>query len=169
MLERLQAEALPGSEESHFARLHLAEILVETSPWRAATLARSCLQEREDDRSWAVLGLAMALLGHFRSAVRGYRKALALNPGCTSYAHNLGHLYDMALDDPRGGLEFLRAAFRADPMEAEIAASYAHALLRTGQREPAEAVLRETGRCSAEIGRTLDRWLARAARPCCRS
>src|SRR5258708_35787159 len=46
MLHRLARLARDGSEESLFANLHLAELLVERNPWRAAPCARRLLPPR---------------------------------------------------------------------------------------------------------------------------
>ena len=86
-----------------------------------------------DDGAWAVLGLAQSLLGNYRYAARAYERALALAPNNPWYAHNLGHLYDVALDRPQDALPLLAQATAAQPGEADIAASYAHALARSRQ------------------------------------
>jgi Flp pilus assembly protein TadD len=137
MLENLLKAAPAGSEAAHFAKLQLAELTVMNTPWRAARLARDVLAGGERDRAWAVLALALTLLGHYRGAARAYRKALALSPDCAVYEHNLGHLLDLGLNRPKDAVRYLARAHRGLPDEPEIASSYAHALLRLGQ--PAEA------------------------------
>jgi tetratricopeptide (TPR) repeat protein len=127
-LARLARAAEPESEEWIFAHRHLAELGVEHDPWRAALFARRVLALREDDDgAWAVLGLAQSLLGHYRYAARAYERALELSPGNPWYAHNLGHLYDVALNRPLDALPLLAQATQAETGEADIAASGATA------------------------------------------
>src|SRR5579872_940259 len=93
LLHRLVRLADDGSEESSFANLHLAELLVERNPWRAALCARRVLAHRpEDDRGWATLALCQTLLGNYKFAVRAYHRALSSAPNNPWYSHNLGHL-----------------------------------------------------------------------------
>jgi tetratricopeptide (TPR) repeat protein len=133
MLERLQRVAQEGTDDRRFAERRLAELVLEASPWRAATLVRRLLRDDEaDDACWALMGLAQALLGHHRYAAASYRRALAIDPGNPWYAHNLGHLLDVALDRPRDALGLLRRSTRALPDEPAIACSLAHALFRCG-------------------------------------
>jgi predicted Zn-dependent protease len=142
MLNKLLAHSEPGSVHQSFARGKLAELLLESDPWRSARLAHEQLAVyRDDDRMWAVLGLAHTLLGNLRSAARAYREALALSPYCALYAHNLGHLLDAGLDRPNEALSLLRRAFTDLAHEPEVAGSYAHALLRCGQPDEARRVL----------------------------
>src|SRR5450631_4397494 len=102
MLHRLARLAGDGSDENIFAHLHLAELLVERDPWRAALHARRVLATRpDDDRGWAMLALCQTLLGHYRYAVVAYHRALKSAPSNPWYAHNLGHLLDVALGRPR--------------------------------------------------------------------
>ena len=107
---------------------------------RARSVARGAVRPAghrlrpDDDGAWAVLGLAQSLLGHYRFAARAYERALSLAPNNPWYAHNLGHLYDVALDRPADALPLLERATSAQPNEADIAASYAHALARAGKR-----------------------------------
>src|SRR5215468_732872 len=142
LLARLARAADPDSDEWIYAHRHLAELGVEHDPWRAALFARRVIAHRpDDDGAWAVLGLAQSLLGHFRYAARAYERALALAPDNPWYAHNLGHLYDVALDRPADALPLLSRATFAQPGEADIAASYAHALARCGKISAARRVL----------------------------
>src|SRR5512146_974465 len=105
LLARLARAAAPESEPWIFAHRHLAELGVEHDPWRAALFARRVLALcPDDDGAWAVLGLAQSLLGHYRYATRAYERALQLAPNNPWYAHNLGHLYDVALDRPADAL-----------------------------------------------------------------
>jgi Flp pilus assembly protein TadD len=167
MLARLARAADPDSEAWIYAHRHLAEIGVEHDPWRAALFARRVIAlRRDDDGAWAVLGLAFSLLGHHRAAARAYERALALSPSNPWYAHNLGHLYDVALDRPGDALPLLARAARAEPGEAEIAASYAHALARAGQVASARRVLAHALRHGATADQmALWRWIEAGAPP----
>ena len=147
MLHRLARTAAPGSEERVFAHRQLAELLAEKNPWRAAIYAKRVTEDRpEDDRGWALLGLSQTLLGHYRFAVSAYQKALACAPRNPWYAHNLGHLLDVALDRAGDALEWLQTAY-TDAAElghaasGDIAASFAHALGRAGKVNEAKVVL----------------------------
>jgi tetratricopeptide (TPR) repeat protein len=163
MLERLRAHAPPGTTAACFAGTELAEVLLPTAPWRSAVLVREVLRHEETDRAWAVLGLALSLLGHYRSAKRAFSKALALDPGCSSYAHNLGHLLDAGLNRPEEALPWLQKAALARPADEEVAASYAHALFRTGREADARQVLVSAlGPDSPTVEELLARWSSRA-------
>jgi tetratricopeptide (TPR) repeat protein len=161
MLERLRRHAPPGSEAACFASMELAELLLHENPWAAAVHAKYVLAHVETDRGWAVLGLALALLGHYRSAKVAFESALQLAPACSSYAHNLGHLLDVGLGRPRAALKCLERAHLAEPSDEEIAASYAHALLRSGRNAEARATLqRVLGDEPARVDQLLERWAA---------
>lgn len=164
LLAALARLAEPGSADWLFAHRHLAEIGVEHDPWRAALFARRVLAGvPDDDGAWAVLGLAMSLLGHHRFASHAYERALALAPENPWYAHNLGHLYDV-LDRPQQALPLLARAARSQPQEADIAASYAHALARTGQLAQAKRVLKHAIRRGGTSDQmALWRWLEAGA------
>ena len=165
MLTQLVRHAEAGTAMALDAQTRLAELLVEDAPWQAALLARKVLAHRPDDRLHAVQGLAYTILGHHRSARAAYYRALAIAPRCASYAHNLGHLLDVIFDDATGAVRWLARAQSEAPNEPEISASYAHALLRAGQREAARAVLMSKLRYDAqEADDTLDAWLV--ATPC---
>jgi hypothetical protein len=170
MLHRLARTAAPGSDERVFAHRQLAELLAEKNPWRAAIYAKRVIAERpEDDRGWALLGLSQTLLGHYRFAVSAYQRALSCAPRNPWYAHNLGHLLDVALDRANDALEWLRAAY-ADAAElghaasGDIAASFAHALGRAGRVAEGKKVLLEAmkGGASREHEALL-KWLERGA------
>jgi tetratricopeptide (TPR) repeat protein len=141
MLENLVRAAPAASEAAYFAKLRLSELIVGDAPFRAARLARDVLVRGESDRAWAVLGLAHTLLGNYRVAARSYRRALVLAPDCGVYEHNLGHVLDVALNRPHDALVHLSRAHRELPEEREIASSYAHALLRSGQLDKARKLL----------------------------
>jgi len=158
MLEKLVRAAPAASEAAYFAKLRLSELIVGDAPFRAARLARDVLERGESDRAWAVLGLAHSLLGHFHSAARAYRRALALAPDCAVYEHNLGHVLDVALNRPRDALVHLERAHRGMPEEREIASSYAHALLRSGQAEKARELLLRAVKGVPEAEEILKAW-----------
>ena len=162
MLEHLLREAPTGSDEARLARSHLARLTVAEQPWRALRLARTVLEQGEGDDHvcWAVIGLAHTLLGNYRSARRAYDVAVALAPDHPSYQHNLGHLLDVAFDRPVQALYHLRAAFESMPEEAELAASYAHALVRAGRVAQAERILR--GALGERADGLLAEWLLAA-------
>jgi Flp pilus assembly protein TadD len=167
MVQRLMHQAAPDSPHLNYAKRQLAELIVRREPFRAARLAREVLADnRDDDRAWAALGLACLLMGHFRMAERAYRMAISLVPHCPWYAHNLGHLLDVALERPHEALPLLRMSRRALPHEPEIASSYAHALLMAGDEDGAwkhllEAV--EDNQARAED--LLRKWQSGALRP----
>jgi tetratricopeptide (TPR) repeat protein len=167
LLARLARAASPDSDAWLFAHRHLAELGVEHDPWRAALFARRVLARRpDDDGAWAVLGLAQSLLGHHRYAARAYERALALSPDNPWYAHNLGHLYDVALGRPERALRLLCQAIKAQPEEADIAASYAHALARCGRVVEARRVLGRAIRHGGTADQmALWRWLEAGAPP----
>ena len=143
MLERLVRRAPPGSEPWLLAQRELARSVVEHDPWRAAVHARKAVRQRSDDAAaWALLALAQSLLGHHRYAIRAYRQALRLAPGNPWYMHNLGHLVDVALDDPVTAVGLLRQAYVLLPGNDEVAASYAHALARSGDPGHARHIMR---------------------------
>lgn len=161
LLARITRIAEPGSEPWVAAHRQLAELGVEHDPWRAALFARKVLaHDGQDDGAWAVMGLAQSLLRNFRYAARAYERALALSPDNPWYAHNLGHLYDVALGRPHDALPLLAKASEAQPEEADIAASYAHALARSGKLVLAKRVLKRAIRRGATADQmALWRWL----------
>jgi len=158
MLENLVRAAPAASEAAHFAKLRLSELIVGGAPFRAARLARDVLVRGESERAWAVLGLAHTLLGNYRVAARSYRRALSLAPDCGVYEHNLGHVLDVALNRPHDALPHLARAHRALPDESEIASSYAHALLRSGQLDKARKLLSLAVKNPAEAEEILKTW-----------
>lgn len=164
ILRRLLRVAPADSEDALFAHRHLAEMTVESSPWIAALSARKLVARHpDDDQGWALYGLAMTLLAHYHAAVAAYRRALALCPNNPWYAHNLGHLLDVALDRPNEGLSLLSRAHRRIPEETEIASSYAHALGRVGKLEEARDLLRRSIRDGGNKDqRALLAWLDEA-------
>lgn len=142
MLHRLTRTAARGSEESLFAHQKLAELLIERHPWRATLHAKKVLASLpDDDRAWAVLAACQAMLGNYRYAVSAYQRALESSPSNPSYAHNLGHLLDVALGRPGDAVPWLRSAHEGRADCIEITASYAHALARAGDVAEAKRVL----------------------------
>jgi Flp pilus assembly protein TadD len=159
MLTKLVASAPAGSKEQLFAKLELAELIVQKAPFRAARLALDVIAGDPDARSYGVLGIAYSLLGSFRAAKRAYEHAVALAPDHPAYRHNLGHLLDVALDRPQRALPHLSSAYRSVPDEPALASSYAHALARTGQAAKAVDILVRALDWSPDLaGRTVAAW-----------
>jgi tetratricopeptide (TPR) repeat protein len=165
MLHRLARLATDGSDEHLFAHLHLAELLVERDPWRAALYAKRVLALRpEDDRGWATLALCQTLLGNYRFAVTAYHHALSSAPKNPWYAHNLGHLLDVALDRASDAITWLKQAYDSAPESGDVAASYAHALARVGRLVEARKVLtRAMKRTASREHTAMLRWLDQGA------
>ena len=165
MLHRLTRLADDGSDESLYANLRLAELLVERDPWRAALYARRVLAHRpDDDRGWAILALCQTLLGNYKFAVTAYRHALTGAPENPWYAHNLGHLLDVALGRAGDAVGWLKRAYQSAAYSGEVAASYAHALARVGRLVEARKVLaRAMKRGSSREHAALLRWLEQGA------
>ncbi len=164
-LARLARLAAPSSDDGVFAHRQLAELLVERHPWRAAIYARRALEHRSgDDRAWAILAFCQTLLGNFRCAATAYKRAIACAPANPWYAHNLGHLLDVALGAPDRALPWLRSAYSAKADNSEIVASYAHALARAGHTGEARGVLeRALERFDSRELDALLRWLDQGA------
>lgn len=137
--------AADGSSAAAFAKLHLAEALVEQKPWLASIHARSVLKDDPNEaRAWAVLALGQTHLGNFRYAIRSYARALSLCPENVAYAHNLGHLLDMAEGASEDALPYLEAAYDGAKGSLDILASLLHALVRTGRTGRALLLVSET-------------------------
>ena len=164
-LARLTRLAAPQSDDAIFGNQKLAELLVERDPWRAALYVRRALAHRtDDDRPWAILAFCQTLLGNFRCAASAYQKAIACAPTNPWYAHNLGHLLDVAIGDPARALVWLKLAYQAKSDNSEIVASYAHALARSGRIEDARGLLnRARGRIDSRELDALLRWLDQGA------
>jgi len=165
MLHRLVRLAVDGSDENLFAHLHLAELLVERDPWRAALYAKRVLAHRpDDDRGWATLALCQTLLGNYRFAVSAYHHALTSAPKNPWYAHNLGHLLDVALGQAKDAVGWLKRAYQSAAYSGEVAASYAHALARVGRIAEARKVLaRAMKRTASREHTAMLRWLDQGA------
>ena len=139
LLEELVNKAVEGSEPALFAHRHLAELQLESDPWKAALHLRQVLKHcADDDVLYALSGLCHALLGNYRVAVRAYRQASHLSPQTPWYHHNLGHLTDVALGDPAGAERHLRRAFELEPEHDEIIGSLAHCVARLGDLSEAK-------------------------------
>ncbi|MEM6962437.1 MAG: tetratricopeptide repeat protein, partial [Myxococcota bacterium] len=143
-LQRLLDRAEEGSDDSLYARRHLAELQLESNPWNAALHLRRVIQSHgSDDVLHALMGLAQALLGNYQAAARAYQRALKLAPENPWYHHNLGHLLDVALMKPARAEHHLRRAYQMEPEQDEIAASLAHCLARIHQMNEAEELARQ--------------------------
>jgi len=164
-LARLARLASPSSDDGIFAHRQLAELLVERHPWRAAIYAKKALEHgKTDDRSWAILAFGQTLLGNYRCAASAYKQAIACAPANPWYAHNLGHLLDVALGAPQRALPWLKSAYGAKGDNSEIVASYVHALARAGKTGEARGVLeRALHRFDSRELEALLRWLDQGA------
>lgn len=168
LLDRLVTAAPDGSEDSLFAHRQLAELRVEDHPWRAALhLRRLVAAGAVDDGVHALLGLSHALLGNLRVSIACYRDALTLSPRNPWYHHNVGHLLDVGLDQPRRAIEHLRTAFRLVPDEDEVTASLAHCLARAGELIEARALANNAVEMAPRNAdhQTLLNWIDRGAPP----
>ncbi len=155
---------------------------VTANAWQAATLlhAISRLQESrstrpleqdskessadplpslEHARVQAAFGLACTVLGHYRAAKRAYLRALKVDPHDAVAAHNLGHLLATKLGAPAASLIWLQRAHQGLPDNHEVAASLAHALVKTGQLERAVAILARVLGSSSKAHGIVARWL----------
>jgi predicted Zn-dependent protease len=65
---------------------------------------------------------------------------------------------DVALNRPHDALPHLERAHRFSPGEGEIASSYAHALLRSGQLQKAEQMLLIAVKSPEEAATVLKAW-----------
>ncbi|MCA9583596.1 MAG: tetratricopeptide repeat protein, partial [Myxococcales bacterium] len=162
LLEELKRLAPAGSEASTFAARHLAELLVEDHPWRAALHLRA-LQGTpyEDDEVHGLLGLCHALLGNFRAAVAAYRRAIQWAPHNPWYHHNVGHLLDVAENTPLRAVAHLKVAHELEPEETEISVSLIHCLARLGDLNAAQDLAQRTLRDDSDDPdhRNLLAWL----------
>jgi tetratricopeptide (TPR) repeat protein len=120
----------------------------------------------DDDRGWATLALCQTLLGNYKFAVNAYHRALATAPKNPWYAHNLGHLLDVALGRAGDAIGWLKRAYQTAAYSGEVAASYAHALARVGRLTEARKVLaRAMKRGSSREHSALLKWLEQGAPP----
>ena len=159
MLARLVASAEPGSPEERFAKLELARLALDKEPFRAARLAQELLRHGPDEAALGLLGIAHMRLGHFRAARHAFERALRIVPDDPAVLHNLGHLLDVAFDQPEAALPHLALACRIVTDEPSIASSHAHALARTGQKARAEEILVRNARLSPGLAHaTVEAW-----------
>jgi tetratricopeptide (TPR) repeat protein len=160
--EGLLTQLASVADASLFAHRHLAELHLEGNPWKAALHLRRVLGYcADDDILHALMGLCQALLGNYRVAVRSYREASSLSPQTPWYHHNLGHLVDVALDDPAGAEGHLRRAFELEPEHDEIIGSLAHCVARLGDLDEARSLAtlaQEKGPCNPDH-RVLLEWI----------
>jgi tetratricopeptide (TPR) repeat protein len=158
MLARLVASAKPGSPEERFAKLELARLALDKQPFRAARLAHEVLHYGSDEAALGLLGIAHMRLGNFRAARHAFERALRIVPDDPAVLHNLGHLLDVAFDQPEEALPHLALAWRLAE-EPAIASSHAHALARTGQEARAEQILVRNARLSPGLAHaTVQSW-----------
>lgn len=169
MLRPIVAHTCSRSENGELARLQLAEQLLQSEDpskhaWEAAALTlgllRSTTSAERRARANHALGLAYTVMGHYKAARRAYGRALHDAPDDPVAAHNLGHLLDVVFDRPRSALRWLALAHRELTNDAEVAASYARALCRSGELERARAVLRRAVPEAARVEQWLARWTA---------
>ncbi|MCB9600802.1 MAG: tetratricopeptide repeat protein [Sandaracinus sp.] len=168
LLDRLVEAAEPGSLSALFAHRHLAELRLERHPWRAALhLKHLADADPDDDVPHAMMGLCQALLGNYRASIAAYRRALRCAPRTPWYLHNLGHLLDVALDEPAAALEPLRTAWKLEPDHDEIVASLAHCLARLEQLEEALELARHATELAPKNPdhKRLVGWIERGAPP----
>jgi len=138
LLQRILGLAPENSDDALFAHRHLAELLLEKAPWRAALHVKKALEfDDVDDALHAMMGLCQALLGNYRAAVSAYGRAARLAPNVGWYHHNLGHLLDVALDEPARAEIHLRNACRLASHHDEVVASLAHCLARLDRKDEA--------------------------------
>lgn len=166
LLKKLIERAEVGSRESSFAHRHLAEMHLEESPWNAALHLRRVIDaDPDDDVAHALMGLCQALQGHYRMAASAFRRAVALEPTNPWYNHNLGHLLDVALENPDEAVHYLRKANRARPEQEEVGASLAHCLGRIGRCDEGIVLTRTllSRHPKHDDLRSLLQWLERGA------
>lgn len=167
LLNRILEIAVDGSDDALFAHRQLAELLLEKQPWRAALHVRRVLvHDESDDALHAMMGLCQALLGNYRAAVAAYERATRIAPSVAWYHHNLGHLLDVALDDPKRAETSLRTAYRLASHHDEVVGSLAHCLARVDQRDEALDLAKRARRLKPNkpAHRELLEWIERGGR-----
>ena len=166
LLLKLASEADEATESWLFAHRHLAELYLESNPWKSALhLRRVLVHCGDDDVLHALYGLSHALLGNYRVATRAYRLAAQIAPQTPWYHHNLGHLMDVALEDPVGAESHLRRGYELEPDHDEIIGSLAHCVARLGDlKEARELALlaKKLGPCNPDHRVLLD-WIDQGA------
>lgn len=138
----------------------------EIDPWTAALHARRLLaSDPNNPGAWGAMALAQALLGNYGAAIKGYRAARDLAPDNPWFSHNIGHLLDVAMNQPEEALPFLLFAENLLPGEPDIVTSLAHALGRCGALEEASRVLATANaRQDSPEHVALRQWLENGAR-----
>lgn len=165
LLGRMLELAPEGSDDTLFAHRHLAELLLEKAPWRAALHVKKALEfDDVDDALHAMMGLCQALLGNYRAAVSAYGRAAKIAPNVGWYHHNLGHLLDVALDEPARAEPHLRTACRLASHHDEVVASLAHCLARLDRKDEALELARRARalKPNKPAHRELFDWIASA-------
>lgn len=134
-------------------------------PWRTALLARAATAQNPGNYgAWATLGLAQAMMGNYSAAITAYRRAWDLDGGNPWYAHNLGHLLDVAAHQPDEALPLLLFAETLQPGEPDVVSSLAHVLGRCGDPEEGLRVLATaSSRQDTAEHIALRRWLEQGA------
>ena len=166
MLERLVLVAPAGSEARCYGYLQLAELILHSQPFRAASCARVVAMESASDRAWGIVGLGLTLLGHYRAAVKAYRRALLIAPNHVGHLHNLGHVLDVGLDRYTEARTYLEIAHGREPKVREIASSLAHAVARSGRINRAiDLLCGSVGMSKSVASATIDTWLADHTEP----
>ena len=166
LLEKLAQYAPKGTEPSIFAHRHLAELRLETDSWRAALHLRHVMRAHPwDDVAHALMGLCHALMGNYRSAVKCYRVAAQVAPEIPWYHHNLGHLIDVALNDPKNAEQHLRRAKKIEPEHDEIIGSLAHCVARLGRLGEASVLAEQAAALAPNNDEhdALIKWIAKGA------
>jgi len=96
--------------------------------------------------------------------VSAYHHALTSAPKNPWYAHNLGHLLDVALGRAHDAVGWLKRAYQSAAYSGEVAASYAHALARVGRLAEARKVLgRAMKRTASREHTAMLKWLEQGA------
>jgi len=166
VLEELARKAPEGSDFQIFAHRRLAELCLEHNPWQTALHLRRLIRaDAVDDGVFALMGLCQTLLGNYNCAAAAYRRALELAPDNPWYHHNLGHLLDVGMGNPKTGAKHLRIAYRIEATDSEIAASFAHCLARLGRFAEARAVAKRAvnGSPCNKDHRALLAWIEQGA------
>lgn len=185
MLRPLVQHTSLATSRGQLSRVQLAENLLlvshptplaaQAAHWEAASLLHRLLRALEESsdggpervsllaRALGAFGLACTFLEHYRLAKRAYVGALKAHPSDAVVAHNLGHLLAVKLGAPLAGLYWLQRAHSCLPDNVEIAASLAHALVRTRQGERAAAILARVLNDSGRANDLVTQWMRESA------
>ncbi len=161
-----QLASVAEGDDAIFANLRLAELRLHRNPWRAALHLRKVIKAcPDDDAPHALMGLSQALLGNHQAALSAFREALRLAPDVPWYAHNLGHLLDVAMGKPEEALPYLRQAVEGAEEHDEVQASLAHCLAQMGElKEASEYAARAIALAPASAAhRVLSAWIHQGA------